>query len=380
MPENEKNKNGRTLPIPEELEPGMPNAPSNHEKDESEEKKNTGHRGVRNFVPIILSLLLTLIFVPGRLSAQIEAAVTMQTAYSDNVFQLSEYDLDRFNDDHPNLDYVNTTDDLNLSARFDLAYPIRYKWYKFTPSLTGTLSQCVSNPEKYRRDGLFRLRVDRYYWNATVLYGYYPHLYVREYVDTDGSGELEPYSYQKNLYRGDVQVKPVKHATLKLNARYEQLFYNQYFTQYDGNAVTYGLGLRYSFPLFVLDADYRFRTFDNVNAGDRDASYESNQYLGSLRLKPMPLSDKHSKGAAWYPTLSLGLEQRYFQSDDSWYGGRADYVYTTTGELDFVLDRHWNIKLDYTHTFRNVESPVSEVRRLREYSENSLSAAVKYSF
>lgn len=367
-------------PLADKLEPGLPHAPSEAEKNDIPEKRTPNSRAVRNFVPIIMSLLLCLVFSTEPVQAQIDAAVTVQTTYSDNAFQLSEYDLGRFDDQHPNLDYVETSDDLSLTARFDLAYPLRYKWYKITPSVTGTISHNVSNTEKYRRDTLLRLKVERYYWNATALYGYYPHIYVRDYVDTDGTGSLEHYGYERNYYRGDIQIKPLKHATVKLHGRYEQLYYNQYFTQYDGNALTWGLGLRYSFPLFIVDGMYYYRVFDNVNAGNRDASYESNAYNASLRLKAMPLSDGKPMGVKWYPTLTLGFEQRYFQSDDSWYGGREDVVYTTSADLNFDLGPHWNLMLDYTHTFRNVDSPVAEVRRLREYGENKVSAAVKYTF
>ncbi len=334
----------------------------------------------RNIVPIIMGLALFLLLLPKPLAAQLDIGVSLGTSYSDNVFQLSDYDLDRWDHSHPNLDYVDTTDDLALNARFDLALPVRYQWWKFTPSVTANLRQNFSNPDKQSENALFRMRVDRYYWNLTALYGYYPENYVRSYVDSDGTGELEKYSYARNLYRGDLNLKPFDHATLQLHGRYEQYFYNQFWTEFDANATTLGLGARYAFPAFSLGANYRYRIYDNYRHDAEDGSYESNRYSGNIRLKSTPLNDDNPDSPTFYPELTLAYEERFFQSSDPWYGGRADFIYNTSAALNFDFGPRWNIKLDYSHAYRNVESPVEEVRRAREYSENKVSATVKYSF
>lgn len=336
----------------------------------------------RNFVPIIMSFLMFLILSIGGLFGQIQGGVILKIGYSDNVFQLSDYDLGRFNDNHPNFEYVETTDDLTLATSIDLSYPMRYKWWRFTPSVTATISQNVSNSEKYRRDAVVRMRVDRYYWNATLMYGYYPHIYIRDYIDTDGTGKLENYTYSRNLFRADLNVKPWKNTTLRFNGRYEEHLYNQYYTEFDGDAKTYGIGIRHNFPLFIAEGMYSFRVFDNWqnNIDPDDSSYESNVYSGSIRMKPMPLTESKKKAVKWYPSLRLGFEERFYQSNDTWYGGRIDKVYSTDAGLNFDLNKNWNISLDYSHALRNVDSPNASVRRLRPYSENRVEAAVKYNF
>jgi len=40
----------------------------------------------------------------------------------------------------------------------------------------------------------------------------------------------------------------------------------------------------------------------------------------------------------------------------------------------------WNLSLDYSHYFRNVETDNETVQRLKEYNENRLSAALRYTF
>ncbi|MDZ4182695.1 MAG: hypothetical protein U1B83_07460, partial [Candidatus Cloacimonadaceae bacterium] len=240
------------------------------------EKKQGPHRAPRNFVPIIMSFLLMLLLGMTVLQAQVDAAVTLQGTYSDNVFQLSEYDFGRFDDEHPNLSYVDTSDDVTLSARFDLAYPMQYRWWKFIPSVSGTISQNVSNTDKNRRDILVRMKVQRHYWDFTALYGYYPYIYVRSYVDTDGTGELEKYHYERNLYRVDLNIRPLEKTTLRFHARTEDYFYNEYFTEFDGRADTFGAGIRQTFPIFSLEGMYYFRVFENKDLIDdpEDSSYE----------------------------------------------------------------------------------------------------------
>ncbi|HOZ01225.1 MAG TPA: hypothetical protein PLG20_05380 [Candidatus Syntrophosphaera sp.] len=332
----------------------------------------------RNFVPIIMGLALLFLLVPLR--AQMEVDLSLGAGWTDNVFQLSEHDFGRFDSGDPALEYIDTTDDLKLSASVNLAYPFRYRWWKFTPSVTGTLSENLSNTEKYRRDAVVRFRTDRHYWNCTLLYGYYPRIYVRSYVDSDGSGQLEPFSYERNLYRADLNIKPFKNATVQLHGRYEQQYYNQYWTEFDGNLLQGGIGLRYSFPVFSVVGSYYYKEFDNTGKNDRDDSYESNVYSGKLSLKPMPLTESKPDGATWYPALGLSYEERFFQSTDAWYGGRVDKINALDAALNFAINERWNLLLDYSHTFRNVETPVAAVRQAREYGENRISAAVKYSF
>ncbi len=376
------------MPDPRKLEPLEPppdtrtgtSQDKNRETDKDERQPvKPPSKSPRNIVPIIMGLAIFLLLSPRPLAAQLNIGVALGTTYSDNVFQLSEYDLSRWDHSHPNLNYVNTTDDLTLAARFDLAYPIRYQWWKIIPSVTATITQNVANPDKQRQDAIFRLRLERYYWNFTALYGYYPENYVRSYVDSDGTQNLEKYSYARNLYRGDLNLKPLKNTTVQLHGRYEQYYYNEYWTEFDANATTLGLGARYAFPAFSLGANYRYRVYDNHRHDAEDGSYASNRYSGNIRLASTPLNNKPDS-PTFHPELTLSYEERFFQSTDPWYGGRADFIYDTTAAFNFDFGPRWNLKLDYSHAYRNVESPVEDVWRAREYSENQVSATVKYSF
>lgn len=356
-------------------------------RDVSKTKKNTKtltpHRLTKPFRPIILCFVLYLCFSWISLGAQIQGSVALGAQYTDNVFALSDYDFERFNDNHASFDFVETTDDLSLISTIDLKYPLRYRWWKLEPSITATISDNISINDKYRRDFAANLRVERYHWNATLQYGFNPRIYIRDYVDSDGTGKLEPYSYQRNTYRSDANLRITRDSTIRLHARYEELYYNEFWTQYDGNALTYGIGFRHSFPLFVINGMYYFRSFDcdyDAASAYNDASYESDRYTFGFALKPIPLNDAKKNGAAYKPSLSLSYEERFYQGLDSWYGGRIDKMYNTTAGIELIFSPQWNLSLDYSHVFRNVESPNQSVLQLKEYAENRVGATLNYNF
>ncbi len=335
------------------------------------------------FRPIILSFLLTIMIFPGLLRAQITGSVSVGARYSDNVFALSDYDFERLNQEHPDLDFVETSDDLSMLANVDLGYKFNYKWWRFTPSVSATISENLQNKEKYRRDALVRFRVDRYYWNFTALYGYYPHTYVRNYTDSDGTGSSEEFVYARDLFRGDLNIRPFTNTSIRLGGRYEIYRYNEFFTEFDSEATTLGGSLRHNFPYFGIEAGYYYKVQDNsqvITDPLEDSSYENNEYEVILLMKKMLLDNNKPSGATWQPSVELSYQERFFQGTDDWYGGRVDKIYGLRGTLSFDLTKAMNLNLDYSHVNRNIESPSATVRRLKEYSENRLSASLSYKF
>jgi|GEM_PF-194380 len=381
------------FPDQEEVEI-VPDAIGRKENHESQDDKDNAvqdkkkpqlqpHRLTKPFRPIILCLGLLLLLSWAPAFAQIQGSLALQATYTDNIFALSDYDLQRFEQDHPYLSFAETSDDLIFQTQIKVLYPLSYRWWLITPEVSAKVSQCISNPEKYRQDSSIGLHLERYYWNAGCSYEYQPHIYSRDYVDGDGTGANEKYSYQRDVYHAFLNIKPVRSINIKLATKHEDYYYNRFWTEFDGSTSAYSLGLRYNLPVFSLDADYQYRVFDNDSptlGSFNDSSYESDRYSLALALKKMPLSDDKHSEVSLRPRFSLSYEQRFYQGDDSWYGGREDNIYNTTGSLGFFWGRTWNLSLDYSHIFRNVDSTNDTVLKLKEYSENRLSAGIEYLF
>lgn len=327
----------------------------------------------------VFGLIAALSFISSILTAQITGSVSIYANYSDNAFQLSDYDFDRYNSDHRLLDFVETTDDVNLGTQIEIGYPLHYRWWKFTPSVVANINQNLSNTEKYRRDSTVKLRIDRYYWYLIARYQYQPHIYFRDFSDDDGTDNLENYSYSRNTTRADLAIRPLRNTTVKANFRVEDYRYNEFFTEADGQALTGGLGISYRFPTFTVDAGVDYRTYDNDNrTTEADASYDANIYKAKLTMPRMPVSD--TGHMTWQPSLGINYQEKFYQGGGSWYGGRADYTYSMTAGFEWFFNPRINLSLDYSHVFRSVESNNSSVVQLKEYSENKFGASVNYKF
>lgn len=365
------------------------------EKDNSSEKavntdskskqadipKRAACRRSKTFQPIILCWTLFFLMLSGGLFAQFSGSVNVGMTYTDNAFQLSDYDLQRNEDGYPDMDFINSSDDLIFNTRILAAFNTHWRWWKIQPVVQFTGTQFISNTSKQQTNLLTGIKVSRRIGELALYYGYYPDIYIRNYIDKDGTGVSERFSYDRNHYRADLKANLFRNSVASIGFRLDEYYYNEFFTEFDGDITTWNLGLRQSFPTFYLDGSYGYRVYETSGSADipEDASYESNVYQFGLLLKRMPLDYKYPE-VEWRPELNLRFEERFFQGGDSWYAGRADKIYNTTGALHFYLGDQWNLKLDYSHIFRNVDAVNPSVRKYKEYSENRFGLTAGYRF
>jgi predicted DNA-binding protein len=333
--------------------------------------------------PIILLLAFAVFLGTVNLSAQLSYFVEMGATYTDNAFQLSSFDLERNEDGHPDLEFVKSADDVILKTMLYGTYRTHYRWWQIRPLLQFNASQYILNPAKQRVDILAGLKVSRRLGELGIYYGYTPEYYVREYIDHNGTDRFEDYSYEKNLYRADLRLRPLPKSTASLEYRLDQYYYNQYFTEYDGDITTWKLGWEQSFPIFYLNASYAYKVYETDRSQDldtpEDASYESNVYAAGILLKKMDLDPRYPR-IQWRPELNLTFETRYYQGGDNWHAGRTDNLNTTAATLHLYLGDRWNFKLDYTQLFRNVDAPYASVMKYKEFNESRLGVSARYNF
>lgn len=338
-------------------------------------------RKSKYFHPIIMVFMLMMLV--SHVFGQVGAAVEVGAVYTDNAFQLSEYDLQRNEDNHADLKFVDSADDVIINAKLSADYATNWRWWQIQPYLQVNAYQNVLNTDKHRFESIAGLKIRRRFGELGLSYGYYPENYIRYYNDNDGSGEQEKHSYDKNLYRAELKVKPLRKTTLSLDYRLEQYYYNKFFTEFDGDITTWTFGAQQSFPTFYLDAAYSFKEYQTEQNKDfsnpEDASYESNVYSFGIMIKKM-LIDTRYPNLFWRPNLDLRFEERYYQGSDNWHAARTDNINRTDTSLMFYYGSNWNINLDYSHIFRNVDAPYSSVRKYKEYSENRFGVSVKYLF
>jgi len=349
----------------------------------SEVPKRKATRKCKPFQPLIMTLTMLLLWLTLPLCAQFSGWVELGSAYTDNAFQLSGYDIRRFETGNPELKFAKASDDVILHAKLNAAYELQWHWWHFQPSLQINSAQNVLNPDKQKLDATAGVIISRRLGEIGLYYGYYPNVYLRDYIDTGGTNQLQAFAYAKNQYRADLQLKPLKKSTATLEFKREDFFYNEYFTEFDGKIETWKLGWQQSLPTFYLDASYAFRVYetdaDKIVTASEDASYESNIYSVGIQMKKMPVDTKYPN-LLWRPELKLGYEQRYFQGSDNWHAGRTDIINNTDATLQFYFGSNWNINLDYSHIFRNVDAIDSSVQKYKDYSENQCGVSARYRF
>jgi hypothetical protein len=196
-------------------EEGIKEIPISLPKGTIDELSKPRTRKSKYFHPIIMVFLMLLI--ASQLMAQVSGTVEVGAVYTDNAFQLSDYDLERNENNHADLKFVDSADDVVLNTKLTGFYKTHWRWWQIQPSLQINAYQHILNTDKQRFEALAGIKVSRKYGELGLSYGYYPENYIRYYKDTDGSGEQEKYSYEKNLYRAELKVKPLSKTTLSLD-------------------------------------------------------------------------------------------------------------------------------------------------------------------
>ncbi|HOD17884.1 MAG TPA: hypothetical protein PKJ14_04480 [Candidatus Cloacimonadota bacterium] len=345
------------------------------------EKPRKINRRTKSYGAIVLSLSCMFCCWISNASAQFASSLAWGIHYTDNAFQLSDNDLQENEEGNPAFDFVHSADDVIVKSSFYGEYHTFYQWWQIYPWTQINGTQYILNPAKQRLDFLGGIKVKRQFGEFGISYGYTPYVYVRDYKDNNGTGNRQEFRYAKNLFQAEMKIKPLNKTTLSMELNWEQRYHNKFFTEYDGDIITWTWGLRQSFPAFYADASYGYRVYDTDRSegftNAEDASYESNIFAGGLLLKKMPLDSRYPN-IKWRPELNLKFENRYFQGSDTWHLCRTDNLNTTAATLHFYFGDRWNINLDYSHLFRNVDADNENVIQQKEFGEDRFGLNVRY--
>ncbi|MBW6515366.1 MAG: hypothetical protein K0B81_01960 [Candidatus Cloacimonetes bacterium] len=324
----------------------------------------------------------------------LRATFGLTFGYNDNIFSLSDYDRDRFDDGEQILSFIETADDLIINPSLRLRYPINFGELTVEPYINANYYQYLSNSDKSNFSILTALFNSYQGFNLNLYYGYYGDLYARDYryrdPETSEPIDYEKFEYEKNLYRLYSYFSLTRYDTPLLYYQIEEYFYNEFFTEYDGVATTYGLGWRRSFPTFYLRFFYYYRQFepsnvsyniDEVVISDHitDPAYESNIYDLQFRNKRINLINNYD----FRPYFGFRVENRYYQTElpvevAPFQSTREEKRYRINLGCDLYLVRNLNIILDYKHYLRDVHSENPNVAKYKDYRQNVFSIDFAY--
>ncbi|MCD4828709.1 MAG: hypothetical protein K8R90_04665 [Candidatus Cloacimonetes bacterium] len=311
-------------------------------------------------------------------------------AYTDNVFNLSDKDINRFDAGEDYFDWAETTDDFLVNAWLRGRMRAQVGDWRISPMVKGGYDYYASNTDKSTTSLLTGLELDWRKLAVNVYYGYYPDTWLRNYIDVcSATDAIVKFSYDKNMFKLDANYRIFRRDWVYLYGKFEQYYHNEHFTEYDADAVTLGIGWRHSFQTFYFKMFYYFRNYEcgdppPTGAIDADefsvAGYEADIIEMSFRNKKVEIA----RNRYIRPFIDFKYEKRGYQTvnaEDKYHAGREDSKYNVTFGTAFYLWPDIELTAEYDHVYRKVSSSVKpDIGTYKDYITNQFSLGISYTF
>ena len=317
--------------------------------------------------------------------------------YDDNLLRYSGRDIERFEN---NTEYYSS----KLTTTDDWKNEFRVKAYFETKSILtrlfkikyfGKFAHYYRNPfHNYTNHTLLLSQNITRDLQIHFKYFYMPDYYLREYRDRD-SDEYHSCSFDDNQVRLGINYKFSKMTAITFQTQFEQIYYNEYFTEYDSELILYEGILEHKFSWdFRVNLKIGFCVSDNIGyepSADSaesslfeedteygDCSYEEEIYQAEIRYRMKKLLGEDT----WF-TLQYKLRHRIYTSDNSldidpFHAGRLDNRHRAILEISRSLSPRLNTALKYTLEWRTTESDCQSVIKAKKFQQNVFSLSLTY--
>lgn len=305
--------------------------------------------------------------------------LSLESIYKSNILKLSDTDISRFKNENDTDKFkINTVDDLVVSAKAVTGIKhTEFFGHTQIAKITLKYDKYISNEMKDE----FTIGIDtrRFFSRKVNLYlgyFYYPQIYVKRYRSVLDDA-YHDFTYTKNVYTGKLTWKVHTKISVNYKCEFSQVYYDEYFTEYDADNLENALGLTYLVSQKVrIEARYSYKVstadgedaFDNPAEIDiiKDASYEANIYNLSLTLHQLFFINKLPLDFS----ANTRFEQRYFQSEntgDEYHLGRNDEIWQIKGDLEYPFSDKWKLSGSTRFEKRVIDSPFSDIETEKEY-------------
>jgi len=342
-------------------------------------------------------IILTFIIIYSFLSAKtfdFYSYLEIDNYYQSNILKYSKQDISDFKDNTNIAKYrIDTLDDFVTSVKFD--FRLKHRIFAGHTQINRFVYKFDKYNNNYIKDNDYIcLGLTQYLskkLDFSFNYYFYPEIYVRQYQSVlDEESIYRSFSYSKNVYNSFLNWKVLPLIDLDYKFEFSQLYYNEFFTEYDAKNIEnrFGLGLNITKNL-KMDARYSYKTSD-ADAEDafneperidviKDASYQANIYFGRIIVTKFLNLFKYKLDLS----SSLKFEQRYFQSeylDDSYHYGRDDEIIRINNDLKITFSKKFSAKVFYNFEKRNTDSIFDFVIEDKEYSFYEVGSSLRFRF
>ena len=329
--------------------------------------------------------ILIITIAAGSLAAQnfnFYSYITLETKYKSNILSLSQSDLNRFESgNEPDKFSLETSDDLITSAKVELNLKhqlmaghtqinkVAIKYNKF-----------LNN--SFKDDLYIEFALKQYLskkLNFGIYYYYHPEIYVNRYDSVlDNENIFRDFTYSKNNYIGKINYTLNSKYKFNYKFGFSQLFYNEYFTEYDADNIESEIGVIISPVDWIrINTGYTF-IISNAKAGEafsdpqqvtiiKDGSYQTDIFDLSFYFPAIiTVFDKPVNF-----NLGAKYEHTYFQAVnqlDKYHYGREDKIVTFNSDAKYKITDNISLKHFYKYKFRDTGSPYTNVETDKEYN------------
>jgi hypothetical protein len=337
-----------------------------------------------------LLIIIVLLLVCSFLNAESSVSLNYKLSYSDNAFNLSDDNLDVF-DANQAYSYIETSDDMIQTLNIRASHTLRSQNYRFSPALSLTQMIYSSNSDKSNFNLLTGFNARLYRGFIDFRYGWYPQNYTQKYKDSDGTMAYEKFEYEKNLYKMTLKYPVIKKLDIEVYGKYENYYHNEYFTEYDGTALTSGIGLYSRHLPGTLSLYYYFRQYDNKSDNQmaqviidtqKDCSYESDIFELKYQL---PRLYTKTDFVDYTPYVGFRIENVVYLSEfsilsDPIHASRKDNKIKVNTGTDIHVLKNLNFKLDVIKEIRKVNSEYENLEYSKNYDKLQVSAGISWLF
>ena len=190
----------------------------------------------------------------------------IKSTYNSNVLKLSDADISRFKNENDTEKFkINTVDDLIVSTKAVIGIKhTEFIGHTQIAKITLKYDKYISNEMK--DEGAIGIDTRRFFSRKVNLYlgyFYYPQIYINRYRSVLDDA-YHDFTYAKNVYTGKLSWKIHSKLNLNYKCEFSQVYYDEYFTEYDSDNLENTFGLTFltclylPFTIKVIDSGVKF--------------------------------------------------------------------------------------------------------------------------
>ncbi len=358
---------------------------------------------MKKTLQISLLMLLAACPVQGFETALGETALqlTWGALYDSNLLRYSQSDRTNFQNETerdvngPYKSPILALDDLRTDYKLSLELRNKF-WKKKSTTLRATadFAHHMMNPIKNLGWISLSARQDLTKdWIGSVGYFYEPRFYIRDYRENPTSTATRQHcEFSMHQAKADLTYRPKMLYDFTGSFKYKAYRYNSYFTEYDGDLLSFGVSAVYRPGDWRFSAGYAFDAFENTGFSSLNRSldeaslddsefgqgdYDEDNFTGTIRYSYIGFRREMNLQA------STEIMRRAFTTSrtvtqDKMHSGREDLLvdYSITNQI--TMTKQFGIELGLGRSSRKSDAPYPNVSVLKNYKRMTAWVELSY--